>query len=377
MSAATRICLCTAEYPPVVGGVGVAAQRLAGHLHAAGYEVHVVAMCAAPRVSSDVTLTDEGGVSVHRLLMRGGSEAQFAYRALVRRLDAEVGFALFHGFFLSVGYAAVVAATQRAPRRPVVLSIRGGDAETLLDQPLCRATFLPALRKATWVTSVNQHLLNRVAEDVDISGRCSVIHNGIVPSVQPGSWQLEDANRGVVGTIGQFRIAKDIPLLVRAYAGVSSRLRKRLLLAGFFSDPNEEAWSHTLAEEFGIASSVEVTGQFPHSEVAGHLAGMHVYVQSSAFEGMPNALLEAATYGIPLVATAVGGPGEVIRDGENGLLVPHGEPRAMSEAIERVLADDDLARRLSDGGRRLVERMSPMRERDQWLSLYSRLLGRD
>jgi glycosyltransferase involved in cell wall biosynthesis len=379
MPATDRICLCTQEYPPQVGGVGVAARRLALHLLAAGYEVHVVTPCDSPDGSGEVRRASDEGVIVHRLEMpfgEGAANAPFALRELVRRLDDEVGFTLFHGFFLSAAYPAVAAAMRRVPRRPVVVSIRGNDALTLLDQPFCRATFLPALRQATWVTSVNQMYLDRVAEEVDIKDRCSVIRNGIVPPTQPVSWQLDDASRGVVGTVGQFRQVKDIPLLVRAYAGVSSRLRTRLSLAGYFHDREEEAWSRTLADELGVASEVQLTGQFPHSQVASHLRMMHVYVQSSAFEGLPNALLEAASCGVPLVATAVGGPGEVIRDGQDGLLVPHGEPRAMSAAIERVLDDDGLASRLSAGARKLAALLSPDRERDEWLALYDRLLGR-
>ena len=96
---------------------------------------------------------------------------------------------------------------------------------------------------------------------------------------------------------------------------------------------------------------MELTGVFPHAQAHEHLARMRVYVQSSGAEGLPNALLEAANLGVPLVATAVGGMREVLANGRSALVVPHGEPAAMARAIARVLEDDELARRLSAGAR--------------------------
>ena len=65
-------------------------------------------------------------------------------------------------------------------------------------------------------------------------------------------------------------------------------------------------------------------------------AGVCPIIQAG--EGLPNALLEAAGAGVPLVATAVGGMREVLPTASPGLLVPHGDPRAMSEAVTRVLS---------------------------------------
>ena len=125
----------------------------------------------------------------------------------------------------------------------------------------------------------------------------------------------------------------------------------------------------------GIRGEVRYTGRFPQPEVFEHLRNMHVYVQSSAYEGLPNALLEAASIGVPLVATEVGGMPEVLTDGVNALLVPHGEPIQLTRAIERILGDDALAARLSQGARRLAADLSPEREWAEWLALYRRLTG--
>jgi len=374
----TEICLTTVEYPPRPGGVSVAAARLARYLTTAGYSVHVVTAVERPGAKDDVETSVEAGIQVHRLHQDRPNSAQghFAYRRLLDRLDDEIGFHLFHGFFLTAAYPCVLAATRGGLRRPVVASIRGSDVATLLDQPPSRAVLLPALRKATWITSVNEAYLERVAEEIDVAGRSSVIRSSVAPLDRSApAWRPTDANRGGVGTVGEFRKVKDIPLLVRAYATVPAALRRRLLLAGFFNDDEEEAWTRTLLGELGVADQVELTGVFPHATVGDHLARMRVYVQSSGAEGLPNALLEAASLGVPLVATAVGGMREVLVDGRSALVVPHGDPDAMARAIARVLEDDELATALSAGARDLAATLSPERERREWLDLYARLLG--
>jgi glycosyltransferase involved in cell wall biosynthesis len=376
MSLSAKICLSTQEYPPHIGGVAVAAQRLTRNLASAGFRVHVVTPCDTPGSTGEIRSAEEDGAIVHRLFHDySNPQGAFAFRQLIRHLDEEVDFDLFHGFFLTAVYPCVAIAEARGRRRPVIASIRGNDALTLINHPYTRGAILAALRKATWVTSVNELYLRQIGEEVDVTGRCSVIRNSVAPSPESARpWLLDDKNRGVVGTVGQLRRVKDIPLLIRGYAGVRAELRRVLLLAGYFDDPEEESWSQVLAEEFGLMEQIKLTGRFAQPDVFDHLRAMHVYVQSSAYEGLPNALLEAARLGVPLVATAVGGLREVLVDGESALLVPHGEPTQMAQAIEQVLDDDDLARHLSIGARRLAENLSPEREWSEWLALYVRLI---
>jgi len=78
-------------------------------------------------------------------------------------------------------------------------------------------------------------------------------------------------------------------------------------------------------------------------------------VLPSLSEGMSNALLEYMAAGKPVVATAVGGNVEVIRDRENGLLVPVGDAAALAKAVLELVRDRDLAQRLGAAARRTVE----------------------
>ena len=90
----------------------------------------------------------------------------------------------------------------------------------------------------------------------------------------------------------------------------------------------------------GLTHVAHFTGAVASSDLV--LPALDIAVLSSRHEGMPNALLEAAAWGIPLVATAVGGVPEIVRDGQTGLLAPAGAPDTLSDRILELLRDPGL-----------------------------------
>jgi glycosyltransferase involved in cell wall biosynthesis len=107
----------------------------------------------------------------------------------------------------------------------------------------------------------------------------------------------------------------------------------------------------------GLEATVRFLGQ--RRDVPDLMRRFDCFVLSSVIEGMPNALLEAMALGLPVVTTSAGGSAEVVVDGESGFVVPPADPTALAGAIERVLADRALARRLGEqAARRVHERFS-------------------
>jgi glycosyltransferase involved in cell wall biosynthesis len=90
-------------------------------------------------------------------------------------------------------------------------------------------------------------------------------------------------------------------------------------------------------------------------DIPAFLAGLDVAVLPSRAEGMSNALLEYMAAGRAIVATAVGGNRELVRDGVHGLLVPAGDAGALARAVGRLLDDSDLPRRLGAAARRRAQ----------------------
>jgi glycosyltransferase involved in cell wall biosynthesis len=83
-----------------------------------------------------------------------------------------------------------------------------------------------------------------------------------------------------------------------------------------------------------------------------------VFALSSRYEGFGNVLVEAMACGVPVVATSSAGTREIVSVGVDGLLVQHHEPAPLAAALERVLTDQTLHARLSEGARRSAERFA-------------------
>lgn len=98
-----------------------------------------------------------------------------------------------------------------------------------------------------------------------------------------------------------------------------------------------------LCRDLGLDDKVIFTGH--RHDVPELLMQSNVSVLPSHTEGLSNSLLESMAAGLPLVATDVGGNPELVREGENGFLVPVQDPEALAQAIGRILADENLARR--------------------------------
>jgi glycosyltransferase involved in cell wall biosynthesis len=110
-----------------------------------------------------------------------------------------------------------------------------------------------------------------------------------------------------------------------------------------------------LASSLRLTGSVELPGAVDAEAVRGLLEQAAIACLPSASEGMPGALMEAMASGVPVVATDVGGTNELVVDGQSGLLVPAYEPRALADALARLLTDAQLRSRLALGGRRRME----------------------
>ncbi len=123
----------------------------------------------------------------------------------------------------------------------------------------------------------------------------------------------------------------------------------------------ERAKLERLAEQLGVAGRVQFLGEVSERDLPALYGLATVYVGASrraeriGVEGFGISLVEASACGLPVVAGNSGGVPDAVRDGETGFLVPPEDPAAFSDAICRLLADDELARRVGAAGRRAVE----------------------
>ena len=174
--------------------------------------------------------------------------------------------------------------------------------------------------------------------------------------------------------IGRFEVAKDYPNMLRAFARVRPASPDAVLLLVGKGSLREA--TEAVVRELDLGDRVRFLGV--RSDIAELVSAADGYVMSSAWEGMPMVLLEAAAGGLPIVSTRVGGNHEVVRDGESGYLVPPQDSEALAAAMLRLMALDPSARRaMGDRGREQVRAHYGLhRVVERWEELYREVQAR-
>ena len=195
----------------------------------------------------------------------------------------------------------------------------------------------------------------------------SIRRKGIVLNnpvdVQRIPTQYRGEREKVIVAAGRLSAQKNFPLLLQAFAKFSGRhpdYRLRI-----FGEGELRQKLTALAESLGIADKTELPGR--SSRLLEQMNSGAMFVLSSDYEGMPNVLLEAMCMGMPVVSTDCpsGGPRELIRHGENGLLVPVGDADALAEAMDRM-ADTACAAALADRAYEIREEMTSQDIFESW-----------
>ncbi|MCX5793919.1 MAG: glycosyltransferase [Elusimicrobia bacterium] len=135
-------------------------------------------------------------------------------------------------------------------------------------------------------------------------------------------------------------------LIAAALLVIQKRPETTFLIAG--QGPEQERLLKQI-KLMGLMGKILILGQL--GDPAALLRSLDLFVLSSWGEGMGSVLLEAAACGVPIAATTAGGIPEIVTDGSSGLLVPPRDPESLAGAIDRLLADRELAQRLADRAR--------------------------
>jgi glycogen synthase len=202
--------------------------------------------------------------------------------------------------------------------------------------------------------------------------RIHVIPPGVVPELFEGPFvdPLPRVGRPRIVYVGRIAQQKDMQTLVRATAFL--RADAHLVIVG---DGPDKQRMERLADSLGIREKVTITGFVRHEKVPAFLHHADVLVLPSKFEELGSVLLEGMCIGMPIVASRVRGIASVIDHENNGLLVSPGDPRAFAAAIDRVLADRLLARRLAQRSHAGSGRFTWSALADRVASIYVKVLG--
>ncbi|QDS89224.1 GalNAc-alpha-(1-_4)-GalNAc-alpha-(1-_3)-diNAcBac-PP-undecaprenol alpha-1,4-N-acetyl-D-galactosaminyltransferase [Rosistilla ulvae] len=164
-----------------------------------------------------------------------------------------------------------------------------------------------------------------------------------------------DRRKKTLVSVGRLSQEKQIDRLIDAFGRLpESLIDWKLKIYG--DGPQRPALAQQI-QTLRLTERAELCGWC--DDVGAVLAKAGAFALTSRYEGFPNALLEAMASGVPsLSVDCDSGPGEIIDDGQTGLLVEQDDPAALSAGLARLLADRDLRQRLSDAGRSVVDRYS-------------------
>lgn len=263
-------------------------------------------------------------------------------------------------------------------RVPVIVSSRRDLSHDPWYTPRNRAVLAQIQRLSTTIL-VNSQLVrdDLLRRDGFPPEKIRVVHNGI---------DLErfavraDRERHFPGAAGKKLIVqvgnmhsevKGHPWLIGAAVEVVRRFPEACFL--LLGDGEMRPEFERLARDAGIGPRVLFLGH--RGDVAEILSCCDIALSCSTAEGFPNAVLEYLAAGLPVVATAVGGSVEIIRDGQTGLLVAPRDEQALAAAMVRLLEDERLARSLGNAGRQLAGNFSVQRMVESTTSLYAELLS--
>jgi len=233
-----------------------------------------------------------------------------------------------------------------------------------------------------WITRAAQACADRITAlsepdlDQQVSLRLSpaskyvVVRNGIDVERFARARVRQFDGSPVIGAVGRFSEEKGHRYLIEAMTAVRRGLpQARLVLVGYGA---LEGQLRGRSASLGLDGAVTFAGERDSAEV---LPSFDLFVQPSLYESQGLALIEAMAAGVPSIATSVGGVGDVVRDGETGLLVPSADPDALAAAILRLAGAPDLALGLAQrAARRVREHFSSDTMLDAYARLYRELV---
>jgi glycosyltransferase involved in cell wall biosynthesis len=287
------------------------------------------------------------------------------------RLARMGDFDAVHAFW-PLPHGLLGLAAKRAGGIPLVSTFFGVELTWVESQlRLLRPVVRRIARRSDAVTAISTHtaaLLRRVAPGVEPV---------IVPfgaAIEARAEEESPPERLHAGLrmlfVGRLVERKGVHVLLDALALLPEEPPIRLEIVG--DGPERAALEHR-ARSLGVADKVQFRGFIARDELERSLTGCDALLLPAVVdakgdvEGLGVVLLEAMSFGKPVIASAAGGIPDIVRPGENGLLVPPGDANALAAAIECLARDPELVRRLGEGAGRDV------RANFSWSSILDRL----
>lgn len=250
---------------------------------------------------------------------------------------------------------------------PYLITVRGEDFK-LLKLPLLGWLLRQVLKQAKALVTVNQEFADKLRSEPGIHpDRVHTIENGCDA---PGTTAPlpADLQRPFLVSIGTVIPRKRLELALTLLAQ-PELLKYTLVICGRTSDEKTVQQLKNQAAKLGISDRVRFEGGVAPERIGDYLREAAACISTSAFEGRPNALLEALSAGALVVASDISAHREIISDGENGLLFSDQNIPAAAQRLAQTLQNPELSSRLRDTAIERVREFTWARAAEQYLKL--------
>lgn len=296
-----------------------------------------------------ISTHDEGSI-IHRLLVFGWALRQFLWKLLSGEAD------LVHIHLADKGSAlrkAILVLMALVFRKPVIVHAHGSEFHLFYAE---LPQWIKQLLSWTFRQCTRFIVLSESWKDFYMSScrltaeQVVVLHNSVeIPPNVPARIGSNKIDFVFLGRIGQRKGVFD---LLRAFASLSPKHRERaaLTLAGH----GEVEQARSLAESLNLIAHVTIPGWLDSSQRNELLSKADVFVLPSYNEGLPMALLEAMSWGLPVITTPVGGVPELVSQTETGLLVNPGNIQQLVEAMQSLIENESMRLSMGSAARKRI-----------------------
>ena len=369
-----RVFMLSWEYPPrIIGGLSRHVEGVSEALRSLGHEVHVITLDFPGAPAEEA----RGSLFVHRVPVEIPSPSFHSWVLLFNhffekragRLAKEYGdpdIVHVHDWLtVSSGVAL-----KHLLRVPLVMTFHSTEALRSSNSPSPESAMAEGLEwwgsfESARIIAVSGWMKSQVVPTFKVpSDKVTVIPNAVdskkfeVPvdaRAVRKKWRISEGEK-MITAVGRLTAQKGFDDLIRAYAAVRrSAPSSRLLLIG---DGYMREELQRLADREQVKDGVTFAGFVGDSDLAGALKSSAVVVVPSRFEPFGIIALEAMASGVPVVVSRVGGLGEIVEDGVDGVEAEPNDPASIAQAISRVLSDGALASRLAENGRKKAKAYS-------------------
>ena len=269
---------------------------------------------------------------------------------------------------LSFIIADVVGVLCKRFKLPLVMVLRGGNLPNFIEKYPRWAR--KVLRRADVLVAPSRFLAEEIGE---LGYKVPVITNVIDIS----RYRFRERNKISPRLVWMrsFHPIYNPEMAIRVLAKLRrTEAAATLTMAG--ADKGLEGEIRLLAQKEGLAGAVRFAGFLDLEKKIKEFSAADVYINTNRVDNMPVSVVEALAFGLPVVATNVGGLPYLIEHGENGLLVADEDVDGMVDSIAKLLGDPDLTKKLSNNGRRLAEQSSWESVRSDWEELFAELISK-